>query len=55
MGVLFHALKAVPHARDITAVMHYPLATSPEQKMISVVFQTWLLPGTPCLPELQGY
>lgn len=52
---VFYALKAVPYGIDITAVMCCPPATSPEQKIISVVFQPWLLLGTPCLPELQGY
>lgn len=40
MGVLFYALKIVPHSYDITAVMHRPPATSPEQNMISVVLQS---------------
>lgn len=40
MGGFFNALKAVPHAHDITAVVCCPLATSSEQKIISVVFQT---------------
>lgn len=38
-GWFFYALKVVPHSYDITAVMHCPPATSPEQNMISVVFQ----------------
>jgi len=40
MGVLFNALKVVPHSYDTMAVMRCPQATSPEQNMISVVCQT---------------
>lgn len=40
MGVLFYTLKVVLHSYDIMAVMHCPRATSPEQNMISVVFQS---------------